>query len=389
MNKKETQDFLGTRVEIDLDLLKKNFDELKKYIKTNVRVAGVVKANAYGHDLHTISEELVMIGCNYLMVANLREAMSIRKYFSKIGIHPSTPIMVMGVTAQKDFERAIKANITLTIFTLEDARLLNEVALSQKNTAKVHIKIDTGFNRLGYKDHQLAVEDIQKMVQMQALDVEGLFTHLALKDRDSDEIQFNQFDAVISALQAKGIEIPLKHVCDSIGTIAYPERQYDLVRMGALLYGYCSRPTPFELTPIMHFKTNISAVKWIEAGEGVSYDYTYTVNERCLIATLPVGYADGAPRALSNQGYVIINGMKAPIVGFMCMDQCMVDITSIPECKISSEVLLFGNKLLPLGVLASMAKTNRNEILSRISMRVPRVFYRNGEIYKIVDYLLE
>ncbi|MBF4692747.1 alanine racemase [Fusibacter ferrireducens] len=388
MHTNSTYDVKGTRAEINLSFLKKNFDEIRKNIRSNVLIAGVVKANAYGHDLHTMSDELIALGCDYLMVANLREALSIRAHIEKSGVKASVPIMVMGVTTQDDFKRAVKADITLTIFTLEDANLLNDAALSLKKTAKVHVKLDTGFNRLGYKDHHLAVEDIQKMIQMQAIMVEGLFTHLALKDRDSDAIQFNRFDHVIHALEAKGIKIPIKHACDSIGTIAYPERQYDLVRMGALLYGYCSRPTPFELIPIMTLKTNISAIKWIEAGEGVSYDYTYMVNERRLIATLPVGYADGVPRALSNQGYVIINGMRAPIVGLMCMDQCMVDITAIPNCKIGSEVILFGSALLPLGVLASLAKTNRNEILSRISMRVPRVYYRDQEICKIVDYLL-
>ncbi len=388
MNRNIKQDYFGTRVEINLDLLKKNFDGLKKSIKENVRIAGVVKANAYGHDLHTISDEMVNLGCDYLMVANLREALSIRNYFKSEDHHSTTPIMVMGVTAPEDFERAIEAEITLTIFSLEEAYLLSTLALNHKTKAKVHVKIDTGFNRLGYKDYQRAVEDIQKMVQMEGLYVEGLFTHLALKDVESDEIQFQKFNAVIKALQANHIEIPLKHICDSIGTIAYPGRQYDLVRMGALLYGYCSRPTPFELSPILSFKTNISAIKWIEAGEGVSYDYTFTVNERRRIATIPVGYADGMPRALSNQGYVVIGGIKAPIVGLMCMDQCMVDVTSIPECQVGSDVVLFEGSTLPLGVIASLAKTNRNEILSRISMRVPRIFFKNGDVCKIVDYLL-
>lgn len=378
---------IGTRVEIDLDLLQHNFMGLKQTVDEKVLIAGVVKANAYGHDLHTISQALVALECNYLMVANLREALSIRKYFSKMDINADFPIMVMGVTNSVDFEKAIEGNITMTIFSIEAAETISEIAQKMHLKAKVHVKIDTGFNRLGYKDHLRAVDEIEAMMTLKGLEVEGIFSHLALKDEVSDYLQFEKFEAVLDQLKNRGIEIPIKHICDSIGAIAYPEKRYDMVRMGALLYGYCSRPTPFELLPIMRFVTNITEVKWLESGEGISYDYLFVAEQRTKVATIPVGYADGLPRALSKEGYVIVNGHKAPIVGLMCMDQCMIDITNVPEGNIGDEVILFDKTHLSLSSMAALAKTNRNELLSRIAMRVIRIFIKNDRVYKVVDYL--
>ncbi len=387
MKVKPTEVIRGTRVEIDLDLLRSNYFHLKHNIENHVLIAGVVKANAYGHDLHTIAHELIDLGCNYLMVANVREAISIRTYLNALSIANGFPIMVMGVTLGSDYKKAIELDITMTIFTLDMAKEINDIARTMGKNAKVHVKIDTGFNRLGYKDHERAVEDIQKMVTFKNLTVEGLFTHLALKSETDDMVQFSEFDSVINQLLERNVHIPIKHVCDSIGAVAYPQKHYNLIRMGALLYGYCSRPTDFDLFPIMRFVTNITEVKWLDIGEGISYDHLFKAESPTRVATLPVGYADGLPRALSNRGYVYINGEKAPIIGLMCMDQCMIDVTHVSACGIGDEVVLFDSKDSSLSKLASLANTNRNEVLSRISMRVLRVFYKDGKLYKVVDYL--
>ncbi len=373
---------IGTRVEINLDALAHNYRGLRQQVGNQVMVAGVVKANAYGHDMKTMANELVALGCDAIMVATAREAISLRKNGFKASL------LVMGATQDDYLEEAVNLNIALTVFTWEQGKRLSEIGKATGKTAKIHIKLDTGFNRLGYKDFQKALEDISGLWTCEGLVIEGLFTHLALKDVESDRIQFEKFDAFIEALEARKIEIPIKHVCDSIGAVAYPDKLYDIVRMGALLYGFCSRPTTFSLIPVMTFKTNIAALKWIEIGEGVSYDYTFEAVRRTRVATLPVGYADGLPRGLSNKGVVYINGNPAPILGLICMDQCMVDVTEIDGCEVGSEVILFDDVLQTANKIARLVGTNRNDILSSISMRVPRVIMRGGKVVEIIDYLI-
>lgn len=370
----------GTRVEIDLDALRYNYKEMRRILPSDVKIAGIVKANAYGHDLITVARTLVELNIDYLGVANIHEARALRNN----GIQ--TPILVMGKTFEGDYDYAVKEGITLTIFDLEDARKLNLNASYDNKKVKVHIKYDTGFNRLGYSDLKQVVQDLEEIKGYEFIEVEGLFTHLALKDVESDDAQFDRFDELISTLRDLSFNIPIKHVCDSIGTIAYPNKLYDMVRLGAILYGYCSRKTPFDLKPVMSMKTNITQIKEISIGEGVGYDYTFVADKVTKVATLPVGYADGLPRNLSNVGFVSINGERAPIIGLMCMDQCMVDITQISNVNVGDEVVLFDNTHLSLTEVARLAKTNRNEILSRIAIRVPRVIKSDDEKPVIIQY---
>ncbi len=371
----------GTRVEIDLDALRYNYKEIRHVIPKDVMIAGVVKANAYGHDLITIARELERLGVDYLGVANIGEAKAIRKN----GV--ACPLLVMGKTFEEDYDFAVKHEITLTIFNLEDARKLNLNASYDNIKAKVHIKFDSGFNRLGYNDIDKLVEDLEEIKSYEFLEVEGLFTHLALKDVEADDAQFDRFDALLKRLRELSYSIPIKHVCDSIGAIAYPNKLYDMVRLGAILYGYCSRKTPFDLKPVMSMKTNLSHIKEIEIGDGISYDYTFVATQKMKVGTLPIGYADGYPRNLSNIGYVSIRGKHAPILGLLCMDQCMVDITDIEDVKVGDEVIIFDDGNLTLTELAKLSKTNRNELLSRVAIRVPRVILADDEDPVIIQYM--
>jgi alanine racemase len=290
----------GTAAEINLDALKENFINIRNFLPERVKIAGVIKANAYGHDLRTIAKALAAYGVDYIAVANIREAVAVRRVLSEM------PILVMGYTAPEDYDKAVKNAVTLTMFKLEDLRALNLNASYDNTVMKVHIKYDTGFNRLGYKDEATVISDIKQVLQLEWLSIEGIFTHLALKDAESDAVQMKKFDALLKHLKQEGIHIPIAHACDSIGAMIYPDAPYQMVRLGAALYGYCSRPVPFKLRPVMSLKTSVSHLKWIEPGESVSYDGLYTANARTRIATLPIGYADGLPRNLSKGGVVTI-----------------------------------------------------------------------------------
>lgn len=371
----------GTRVEINLEALSYNYRQMRQLIPSEVKIAAVVKGNAYGHDLFEVSKTFELLGVDYIGVANIGEAVSLRKAGIRV------PILVMGKTFEEDYDLAVKYEITLTVFELDDVRKLNLNASFDEKVTKVHLKFDTGFNRLGYKSADQLIEDLDEIKSYEFIKVEGLFTHLALKDVDSDDNQFDQFNALLAKIREKGITIPIKHICDSIGTIAYPNRLYDMVRLGAVLYGYCSRKTPFDLMPVMSFKTSVAQVKTILPGEGVSYDYTFVADKVTKVATLPVGYADGVPRNLSGVGHVVITGKKAPIIGLICMDQMMVDVSDLDEVAVGDEVVIFDDQSPTLTELAKLAKTNRNELLSRIAIRVPRVILNGDEKPKVIRYL--
>lgn len=376
----------GTRAEIYLDALKHNFLHMRDWIPQDVKIAGIVKANAYGHDLVTIAKALVDLGVDYLGVAMMAEARAIRRH------EPNIPILIMGRVFETDYDEAIKLNITLTISSAEEARRLNLSASLDEKKVKVHLKFDSGFNRLGFKTTEDVIDALEEIQGYDYIEVEGLFTHLALKDVDSDEEQFRKFDSLLATIADKGWHIPIKHACDSIGAVAYPNNSYSMVRLGAILYGYCSRKTPFKLKPVMHFKTNITRIVSIKAGEGVGYDYTFVADRPSFIGTIPVGYADGLPRNLSNKGFVTVHGKPAKIVGLMCMDQCMIDLTDHlasdqDAVQVGDEVILFDDMSPNLTEVAECAMTNRNELLTRIALRVPRIILQLEDKPKIIQYL--
>ncbi|HEX2925017.1 MAG TPA: alanine racemase [Ruminiclostridium sp.] len=235
---------------------------------------------------------------------------------------------------------------------------------------------------------------IGKMAQLKNLEIEGIFTHLALADRESDQKQYGLFSGLILSLEKAGINIPVKHVCDSIGMVRYPEYHMDMVRTGAFLFGAGPKDMANSqsiLRTSLTFKTRIAQIKEIRPGEGVSYDFTFVSDKVCRVGTLPVGYADGYMRCLSNKGFVSVCGKRARVIGLICMDQCMIDLTDIPEASEGDEVVLVGGNreaAVPVIETAELAGTNRNEILSVISRRVPRVYIRDGKVVDTIDYLI-
>lgn len=377
----------NTWVEINLDCLRHNLIQAKKYIKPETKIAGVIKANAYGHGAVPMAKALIKNGVDMLAVACLSEAIEVRRAC------PDIPILIMGHTPDNKLKIAVEQNITITIFSLKQGQLLSEIGLSLKKQVLIHIKINTGFNRIGLNVDRDIVDIIRKIYNLKNIEVEGIFTHFALKSFEKDKEQFDLFMHVINELESKGIYIPIKHTCDSIAMTKYPEYHLDMIRLGSFMYGVkTSNMEDGVLQLAMNFKTQISHINEIVKGQGIAYGYTFVAEKNTLVATLPVGYADGYMRCLGNIGHVSIKGEKVPLIGRICMDQCTINITGLSEVKVGDQVVLLGETskdIITLDEIADNANTNRNEILSSIGRRVPRVYIENNEVVQVIDYLLD
>ncbi|NMA87523.1 MAG: alanine racemase [Tissierellia bacterium] len=377
----------NTWVEINLDNLKHNIYQAKDIIGKDVKLAGVLKADAYGHGAIYSAKTMIENGVEMLAVACITEAIEIRRHF------PEIPILIMGHTTDEQLALAVENRITMTIYSLEQAKKISKIAKDLNKNATIHIKIDTGMNRIGFKINSDTLDIIEEIYKLDSIIVEGIFTHLALKTEETDIKQYELFMKVIDELEKRNINIPIKHICDGIAMVIYPKIHLDMVRVGSYLYGgqpdYVGRE---NTKPVMSFKTKIAYIKEIEKGEGVGYGYSFVADKKTLVGTLPVGYSDGYQRCLQDNGEVSVFGKRAPIIGKICMDQMMVDLTDIPEAKVGDTAVLIGEDdvdNISLLEVAAKADTNRNEILSGISRRVPKVYIENGKTIDIVDYLLD
>lgn len=375
-----------TYVEINLDNIAYNVRKIKEIVGEGVAIAAVVKANAYGHGAVDIAPTIMENGGDYLAVATLSEALELRKNYIDYGI------FIMGYTPDEYLEYVVQNNITQTIFSLRQAKLINDLGKKYNKIPKVQIKYDTGFNRLGFKDSQESIDEINNIFQLDNIEVEGIFSHFALAGRTEDDIQYEKLMSAVKQLESKGRKFKYKHICDSISGIDYPEYRLNMIRPGAIIYGLKSyHDESLVLKQAMTFKTKIYHIKTLEKGEGVSYDYLWKADEKRIVGTLPFGYADGYPRNMRDKGFVTIHGKKAPILGVICMDQCMVDLTDIPEAKVGDEAIIYGdgtNNTIDIQEMSKLAGTNKNELVCRITMRTPRVYIKDGKVYKILNYLL-
>lgn len=374
-----------TIVEVNLDNIAFNIKSIKKMVGENVAIAAVVKANGYGHGASGIAQELIENGADCLAVAALNEALDLRKDFRNY------KIFIMGFTPDEYLEEVVKNDITQTIFSYRQAEILNELGIKYNKKPVVHIKYDTGFNRLGLKDCEESIEEIEKIYKLRNIDVEGIFSHFALAGRKEDDEQYNRFVSAIDKLEKRGITFKYKHIEDSISSVDYSEYRMNMIRPGAIIYGIKGfHYGSLDLKQALTFKTKVYYIKEIDKGEGVSYDYLWKAERDSIIGTLPFGYADGYPRNLRDKGYVTIHGKKAPIIGVICMDQCMVDLTDIPEVREGDEAIIYGdgtNNTLDIHNAAQLAGTNKNEIISRIGMRSPRVYIKDNKIVNVVNYV--
>jgi len=355
-------------------------------------IMAVVKADAYGHGVFETVPTLLENGASRLAVSMLDEAIQLREFGIKV------PILVLGYTEPSRAEDIIKYNITQTVFSHELAKALSDAAVKLGRQAKIHIKIDTGMGRVGFKPGYGAVKDVVRISELPGIIIEGLFSHFASADEADPEytrLQFERFESIVQELNRIGILIPVKHIANSAAVIQYPNLHLNMVRPGIILYGlYPSDEVDrklIDIRPAMELKAKVVHVKEVEEGTPISYGRTFVTKRKSRIATLPIGYADGFSRLLSNKGRVLIHGQYAPIVGTICMDQCMVDVTDIDgEVKTGDEAVIFGvqgNNRITVEEIAELCNTINYEVVCLIGKRIPRVYLRGGKVVNVVNYL--
>ena len=384
--------YYNVQAEVDLDAIYHNIIEMRKHIRPDTLLLAVIKADAYGHGAVAVAKALED-EVDYYAVAHLEEAEELRRY----GIR--TPILILGTCVPEEFEDLIRHQITINIYRLEDAKKLSETAQAMQQTAKVHIKRDTGMHRIGFPCNEQAVEDIKKIAALPGLELEGIFTHFAKadeKNKEAFEYQLNQFRYMLGVLENEGIRFPIRHAANSAAIMEAGDLELDMVRSGISTYGlYPSEEVEkdtADLRPAMALRSRITHVKTLPAGEGIGYGWTYTTTRETKVATIPTGYADGYKRALSNQGRVLIHGISAPIIGRVCMDQFMVDVTDVPNVKVGDMATLFGrdgNAWLPVEELANASASFNYEFVCGLTRRVPRIYTWHGKIAGVLDYLAE
>jgi len=372
-----------TWAEIDLDGMVHNYKEACRLCGPGTKVTCVLKSNAYGHGAVEVAKALLDAGAESFAVSCAREAFELRK--AGIG----QEIFVMTVTEEEALEEAIRQNIQLTVASLSQAGLVDRTAAKLHKKGIVHIKVDTGMHRLGFVPGPQAVNDILAIGQLKHINVQGLYSHLALTNRERDEKQHDLLKGMYDSLSEQGMHIPELHLCDSIGLVRYPMWQYDRVRTGALLFGV--RPMGSELMDFdchetLCLKTVVAQVMNVAAGETVGYDSDSPLTRDTRVATLCAGYGDGYPRCMSRVASVLLRGKLAPVLGLVCMDQMMVDVTEFPDVKEGDEVTLLGGGISYMQY-AAWARTNRNEAITILSRRPPRVYLKNGQVVKVLDYL--
>lgn len=378
--------------DIDLDAVQFNFDQMSKNIPQGTKIMAVVKTDAYGHGAVPLAS--FMEPCEKLWgfaTATVDEAVELRQAGIK------KPILILGYTFPECYTHIVKNEIRQTIFTLDMAKALSNEAVRQNKKAYIHIKLDTGMGRIGYQNAKEAAADAEKISKLPMLEIEGVFTHFANADASSQENtlrQLEKFDEMIEAMEAVGVTFSLKHCANSAGIIELTERKFDLVRAGIISYGLWPsdevKKDVVQLKPILSLKSHVVYVKEVEPGCAVSYGSTWVAEEKRIIATIPIGYGDGYPRSLSNKGYVLIKGCKAPIVGRVCMDQMMVDVTDIPEeIRVGDRVTLIGqdgNLTITAEEIGDLSGRFNYELVCDLGNRIPRIYYKDGEIKEIRDY---
>ena len=369
---------------VNLDNIKKNIDAIRERLPENTDITGIVKADAYGHGATKITEFLCELGINRFGVATMQEALDLRND----GV--TAPILILGETFREEFYVAVNNNIDCTVSDYETAKFFAETAKGMGKTATVHIKIDTGMGRIGFQPNDQSYEDIKKIFALDRITVAGIFTHFACADshdKNSAENQRKKYLELTDKLIADGYTFR-RHMYNSAAVMELEGFVGDSVRCGIMMYGlYPSEEMSreFVLYPAMELKSSISFVKDVSKGFTVSYGSTFVADKDMKVATVPVGYADGYPRYLSNKGEVIVNGIRCRIIGKICMDQFMIDATNVPDIKVGDEVTLMGvdgSEVITVEDLSDSEYRFNYEFCCLLNKRVPRVYIKNGELIK-------
>ena len=367
------------QAEIDLDAMTYNLEHIKKNLKPGTKIIAVLKADGYGHGAVPLGKRIQQDPSVWgIAVATVEEGIELRE----AGI--TSPILILGYTYQEDYQKIVDMDFRPAVFKKSMAQELSKAAVRARKTLKIHIKIDTGMTRIGYRNVETDVPEILEISRLPGIEVEGIFTHFARADETDiapARIQYEKFQEFLHALEEKGLSISMKHCSNSAGIIRMQEANLDAVRAGIILYGLYPSPEveqePVPLKPLMSLRSHIAYIKTVEPGVEISYGGIFTTTRKTRGATIPVGYADGYARGLSNKGSVLIRGKRAPILGRVCMDQFMVDVTDIPEARELDQVTLLGRDqkdCITMEELGDLSGRFNYEFACCISKRVPRVY---------------
>ncbi|MBR5782785.1 MAG: alanine racemase [Clostridia bacterium] len=358
---------------INLSAICNNIAEVQRVVGEAVAVYAVIKANAYGHGALQVAQALKN-QVDGFCVATGEEALALRQE----GI--DNPMMILGYVFPDSYESLIRQDVALTVFDYESAQIMSETACRLGKTVKVHIKLDTGMGRIGFFPQQESLETVCRIAALRQLEIEGLFSHFAGADEADKTLAKKQMETFLrfaDDIAAAGVQIPMLHMCNSAGITDLPEARFNMVRCGIATYGlYPSDAvdrSAVRLTPAMSLHAKVTFVKRVPAGTTVSYGSTFVTERETVIATVPIGYADGYPRSLSGKGFMMIHGQKAPVLGRVCMDQLMVDVTDIPDVKRGDEVIVMGEGV-DTETVARLSDRLHYELICGIGIRVPRVY---------------
>lgn len=375
--------FERVKAVVSLDAIAHNFEEMKKNIADGTKIVAVIKADGYGHGAEAIAR--LIEGYEYIWgfaAATAEEAIQLKDAGVK------KPVLILGLVFEEYFQELIQKEVRMTVCDYDMAKALSEEAVRQGRQVHIHIGLDTGMSRIGFADKPESVEEIKRIAALSNIEIEGMFTHFARADetdKSPAEDQLKRYLAFVELLDKAGVQIPLKHCSNSAGIIRMPEANLNMVRAGITIYGiYPSAEVErdiVKLLPAMELKSHVAFVKDLPAGTAISYGGTFASETDLRVATIPVGYADGYPRTLSNKGWVLIHGQKAPILGRICMDQFMVDVTHIADVKHGDEVTLIGkdgDECIHIDELGDLSGRFSYEFACDISKRVPRVYIKDG-----------
>lgn len=365
---------------VDLGKIKNNFNALKSHIRPKTKVMAIIKADAYGHGAIRVAQTLEG-KADYFGVADIEEALVLRSNGIK------TPILILSYTSPMLYGELIENSLTACIYSFDEAVLLSNEAVKLGKTAKIHIAVDTGMTRIGFNDTAENADIIEKISKLSNIEIEGIFSHFARadeKDKSFANVQKKRFDDFVSMLEGRGITFEIRHISNSAAVIDL-DFNYDMVRLGIALYGmYPSDEVEkkLELSPAMEVISHIIRVNEIDAGVGVGYNHNYISEEKRRIATVCIGYADGYNRSFSNKGIVLINGKRASVVGKVCMDQIMVDVTDIPCANVGDSVVIMGrsgNEFISAEELGELSGSFNYEVICTLMPRVTRIYCENGK----------
>ncbi|MGB4660600.1 MAG: alanine racemase [Mobilitalea sp.] len=371
--------YYRVQANVNLNTIRHNLLEVRKKLNSDTKLMVIIKADAYGHGAVPLAQAIGDSGkIDAYGVAIIEEAVELRE----AGI--DKPILILGYTPKEQYDLVVKYEVAQTVFQYEMAKTLSEEAKRQSKTAIIHIKLDTGMSRIGFSDTIESVKEIKRILELPNIIVEGLFSHFARADETDKTSAINQLQRYvkfIKLLEKENIFIPIKHFANSAGIIEFPDTYFNMVRCGIVTYGLypseCVKKEEIELIPAMELKTHVIYVKEVEEGVGISYGATFVTKRKTRVATIPVGYADGYSRNLSNNGKVIIHGQYAPIIGRICMDQFMVDVTEIDDVQQGDSVTLLGrdrDAFISAEELAEWSHSFNYELVCTVGKRIPRVY---------------